>query len=195
MNPTLTLPVRTNASLDVNCREARCGTLTGNSTRAKNVGALKIAFALASGAAMLLASTYASADSGNASIEGVWRVTRHGVNCATGQVLASFPAIMAFSKGESYAGYAVPPGSTPAMSSPEYGTWQREHGHQNYSFKILSYGYDNTGAIAGSTEVTGDLVLADRGESFTYDSTVQIFDATGALQATHCGKATGTRFR
>jgi len=191
MNDILTLPVRTEAG---NCREARCGTVTGNVTPARSVGALKRTLALASGA-LLLASTYASGDSGNATIEGVWRVTRHGVNCATGQVLASFPAIMAFSKGESYAGYAVPPGSTPAMSSPEYGTWQREHGHQKYSFKILSYGYDNTGAIAGSTEVTGDLVLADRGESFTYDSTVQIFDASGALLTTHCGKATGTRFQ
>ena len=35
-------------------------------------------------------------------LQGTWRVTRHAVDCVTGQDLFSFPAIMTFNQGGTY---------------------------------------------------------------------------------------------
>ena len=43
-------------------------------------------------------------------LQGTWRVTRHGVNCITGEEFASFPAITTYNQGGTYTGYEVPPG-------------------------------------------------------------------------------------
>src|SRR5262245_55992698 len=136
---------------------------------------LKLAVALASGAVMMGAATQASADP----LEGTWRVTRHGVNCATGDVLRTFQAIMQFSKGDTATGFGVPTGSTPANTSPEYGSWKRERGPHNYSFRLLSNGYDDAGVFEGPTEVSGNLELSKGGDSFTYTAVVSFFDAGG----------------
>ena len=133
---------------------------------------------------------------GQPTVEGVWRVARHGVNCQTGQVLVSFPALMTFRKDGSVSGDAVAPGSTPAGGTSEQGLWRREPGDQSYSFRLLSYGWDPlTGAFAGSIEVTGKLELTSN-DSFSYEAAIQLFDAAGnPAGLAHCGRATGTRFQ
>jgi hypothetical protein len=125
-------------------------------------------------------------------LQGTWRVTRHGVNCMNGQDVSSFPAIMTFNQGGTYIGYGVPPGFDPGQGS-EYGVWQRQPGSQTYSFRFVSYSYTAEGDFDGRLEVTGasHLTTAD---SFTYTATIQIFDADGNLVFTACGKADGMRF-
>ena len=153
-------------------------------------GVLKLAIALASGATMLLAASYAGAEP----LEGTWRVTRHGVNCVTGQQVNSFQAIMQFGKGDAVTGFAVPPGSTPANTSPEYGVWKHEPGPHHYSFKLLSNGYDDNGVFEGATEVSGNLQLQKGDDTFSYTAVISFFDANGGLLFSRCGAATGARF-
>ena len=153
----------------------------------------KSALAFALGAGMMVAAVQTRAESAQPPIEGVWQVTRHGVNCQTGQQVNSFPALMTFHKDGTIGSDAVAPGSTAAAGTAEHGLWQREPGHQNYSFRLISYGWDNTGTFEGSIKVTGSLRLLSR-DSFDYDATIEILDAGGNLLATHCGQATGTRF-
>lgn len=157
------------------------------------MGLTKSALAFALGATMMVATVQASAESAQPPIEGVWQVTRHGVNCQTGQQVNSFPALMTFHKDGTIGSDAVAPGSTAAAGTAEHGLWQREPGNQNYSFRLISYGWDNTGTFEGSIKVTGSLRLLSR-DSFDYDATIEIFDAGGNVLATHCGHATGTRF-
>ena len=126
----------------------------------------------------------------------VWRMTRMGVNCQTGlQAGPSFQAIVTFNEDGTVIGYAVPPGSTPASGSPEFGVWKREHGKGNYSFNDLSYNYDAAGAFAGSIELTAKLQLEDGGKTLTQEAKIEFFGANGVLLFSACGKATGTRFR
>jgi hypothetical protein len=125
-------------------------------------------------------------------LDGTWRVTRHAVDCITGQDILSFPAIMTFNQGGTYIGYAVLPGGDPGQGT-EYGVWQRERGRQNYSFRTVSYGYTADGDFDGRGEITGTLQLTTA-DSFTYTATIQIFDADGNLVFTACGRADGTRF-
>src|SRR5437660_4619280 len=48
-------------------------------------------------------------------LQGTWRVTRHAVDCITGQDILSFPAIMTFNHGGTYTGYGVGPGGDPGQ--------------------------------------------------------------------------------
>lgn len=168
------------------------------SVPAERSGRTRRNIALACGACaatMLAMVPPAQAQEGRAPLEGVWRVTRHGVNCATGEVKSTFPAIMEFIRGGTWTGYAVPPGATPALGSPDYGTWKREPGSGNYSFRLLSYSYDTAGNLSGSTEVTAKLTLAGDAQQFAYEGAIDFFDAAGNPMFSACGKAEGTRFK
>jgi hypothetical protein len=126
-------------------------------------------------------------------IEGVWQVTRSGVNCSDpNQVLGSFPALMTFHRDGTVSGAAKSPVTGP-FDTPEHGLWQREPGDQKYSFRELSYKYDNNGTFVGPLVLTASVELTDA-NSFVYSATIQIFDANWELSETRCGRATATRF-
>jgi hypothetical protein len=127
-------------------------------------------------------------------IEGVWQVSRVGVNCNDpNQALGTpFPAIMAFHRDGIVTGAAKSPVTGP-FDTPEYGSWKREPGSQNYSFRELQYRYDGNGAFAGSLVLTANVELTGA-NSFIYSATIQIADANGNPTPTRCGKGTGTRF-
>jgi len=126
-------------------------------------------------------------------IVGVWQVVRHGVNCNDpNQVLSTFPAILTFHRDGTMTGAAKSPVTGP-FDTAEYGSWQREPGTQNYSFRNVELRYDGNGTFIGPLVLTADVELTDA-NSFTYSATIQIFDANGNLIATLCGRATGTRF-
>ena len=123
-------------------------------------------------------------------IQGVWQVARHGVDCNTGEELSSFPAIMTFHRDGTVTG------DTGALvgETNEYGSWQREPGSQNYSFRELFLSTDENGALASSAVITASVHL-DSANSWTYSATIEIFDADGNLIFTACGRGTATRFQ
>ena len=126
-------------------------------------------------------------------IEGVWQVSRQGVNCSDPSQLLGppFPAIMTFHHDGTVTGAAKSPVTGP-FDTPEYGTWQREPGSQNYSFREVNYRYDATGIFLGQLIIAADVNVVD--DSFTYSATIQLFDANGNLTVTLCGAGTATRF-
>jgi hypothetical protein len=127
-------------------------------------------------------------------IEGVWQVTRVGVNCndPNQERGLPFPAIMTFHRDGTVTGAAKSPVTGP-FDTPEYGSWQRAPGRQNYSFRELQYRYDGNGAFAGSLVLTANVELTGA-NSFIYSATIQLANANGDPIATLCGRATGTRF-
>ena len=127
-------------------------------------------------------------------IEGVWQVTRVGVNCndPNQEVTHTFPALMTFHRDGTVSGAAKSPVTGP-FDTPEHGLWQREPGSQNYSFRELQYRYDGNGVFAGSLVLTANVELTDA-NSFIYSATIQLADANGVPSPTRCGRGTGTRF-
>ena len=127
-------------------------------------------------------------------IEGVWQVTRVGVNCNDpNQVLGSpFPAIMTFHRDGIVSGAAKSPVTGP-FDTPQYGSWQREPGSKNYSFRALSYRYDGNGTFVGGLVLTANVELTSA-NTFIYRSRIQIVDSNGNLIDSRCGRATATRF-
>ncbi|MCI0538949.1 MAG: hypothetical protein L0Z50_27395 [Verrucomicrobiales bacterium] len=126
-------------------------------------------------------------------IEGVWQVTRGGVNCNDpNQILGSFPALMTFHRDGTLTAAAKSPVTGP-FDTPEHGLWKREPGGQNYSFRDVAYRYDGNGIFLGPLVLTAKVELTDA-NTFIYNATIQIVDANGNLIASHCGRGTGTRF-
>ncbi len=127
-------------------------------------------------------------------IQGVWQVTRMGVNCDDpNQTRPPFPALMTFHSDGTLAAYANPPGTGP-LDTPEAGVWQREPGGQNYSYHDIAYFYDENGAFSGSGQVTANVHLTSA-NSFTSSDTIAVYDADGNLLFTFCGHSEGTRFQ
>ena len=127
-------------------------------------------------------------------IEGVWRVDRGGVNCNDPNPpppVATFPAIMSFHRDGTVTGAAKSPVTGP-FDTPEYGSWKREQGSQNYSFRELQYRYDSNGTFLGPLVLSANVELTSA-NSFIYSSKIEIIDANGVID-TRCGRATGTRF-
>ncbi len=153
-------------------------------------GLLVAAIALGSSASAI------ADDEDGGHLHGVWRITRTPISCQSGQQVApSFQAVMIFNEDGTLTGYGVPPASSPALQSPEFGLWKRERDQGNYSFRDLSYTYDAGGAFAGSVELTAEVQLGAGGDSLTHETRIDIFDGNGAFLLSHCGRATGTRFR
>ena len=127
-------------------------------------------------------------------IEGVWQVSRVGVNCndPNQELGLPFPAIMTFHRDGIVTGAAKSPVTGP-FDTPEYGSWQRERGRQNYSFREVSYRYDGNGTFLGPLVLSANVELTGA-NSFIYSSRIQIVDANGGLIASHCGRGIGTRF-
>jgi hypothetical protein len=127
-------------------------------------------------------------------LQGVWQVSRAGVNCNDpSQALgAPFPAIMAFHQDGIVSSGAKSPVTGP-FDTAEYGTWKREPGSHNFSFRELQYRYDANGAFLGSLVLTANVELTDA-NSFTYSATIQIGNASGVVVDTRCGRGTGIRF-
>ena len=154
-----------------------------------------IAAALAATTSLVCGQGQQSAESaGNQPIVGTWQVLRHGVDCVTGQRLnPDFPTLLTLNRGGTLNGYGVAPGETPGLGSPEYGHWSHEPGTHTYTVRDVSYGYDETGAATGRGEITATVTLAT-GDTFTADTTVDVYDADGNLLFSFCGAWAGTRF-
>jgi len=99
---------------------------------------------------------------------------------------------MSFHRDGTVTGAAKSPVTGP-FDTPEYGTWQREQGSQNYSFRELQYRYDSSGTFLGPLVLTANVELTSA-NSFIYSATIQILDANDVLIDTRCGRGTGTRF-
>ena len=89
---------------------------------------IPILLAFLAASAAVAASENASENTwqGWAPVEGIWRVTRHGVNCVTGGEVSTFPALMTFHADGTVSGQAVAPGSTNAYGAAEHGVWNRK---------------------------------------------------------------------
>jgi len=127
-------------------------------------------------------------------IEGVWQVSRVGVNCddPSQDRGLPFPAIMTFYRDGTVSGAAKSPITGP-FDTPEQGVWQRERGGQNYSFRELQYRYDANGTFVGPLVINANLELTGA-NSFVYSARIELSNSNGDPVASLCGRATGTRF-
>jgi hypothetical protein len=126
-------------------------------------------------------------------LDGVWEVTRYGVNCATGQDLGShFTALMTFHQDGTVLAQAYGPFPDNAFGGNEMGVWQHTPGN-SFAFRNLTIGYDNNGHANGKEVISASGSLTSQ-NTFAYTATIEVRDLDGNPLFTLCGRATGTRF-
>jgi hypothetical protein len=141
-------------------------------------------------------STQAKEDSSDQSrnagaLEGVWNVQITRLNCQTGSVIGTAPAILTFTRGGtmSDAGTQV----VPSLRGPGHGIWNYvSRGQFTGAFQFFRFNADGT--LAGRQIVRQQIELSDDGSSITNTSTAQVLDVNGNVIANNCSTGTGTRF-
>ena len=158
------------------------------------ISALTITASIASAQDAQSQQSSATSAAHERTIQGVWRTAVTPRNCQTGAAILTLSGLFTFNQGGTMSEYGIGPGSSPALRSPGHGVWQREHGWQDYSFAFTYYRYDASGVFLGSQKVRATLELGTGGDEFASRSAIEILDGTGAVVATACATAVGTRF-
>jgi hypothetical protein len=124
-------------------------------------------------------------------LEGVWDVQVTRLNCQTGAVIATVPAMLTYMRGGTMSDWGT--GTAPSQRSPGMGVWSYESG-RNYTSAFQFFRYNPDGTLAGRQVVRNQIVLSDSGSSFDVTTTAQILDLNGNVIANNCSTGVGTRF-
>lgn len=125
-------------------------------------------------------------------LEGSWnhQVTR--LNCQTGTILGTFPAMFTFARGGTF--WEAGSNTSPALRSPSHGVWSYQSSRQfTTAFQFFRFNADGT--PAGRQVVRQQIELSHDGNSYTATATSQILDVNGNVLATNCSAGTATRFQ
>lgn len=138
------------------------------------------------------ASLTPSGNTGARGLVGVWNVQITRLNCVTGAVIGTAPAMLTYTLGGtmSDAGVQV----APSLRGPGHGVWSFESaGHYSSAFQFFRFNADGT--LAGRQVVRSSIEMGEDGETLSNSATAQIFDVSGNVIGTNCSTATATRFQ
>jgi len=124
-------------------------------------------------------------------LEGVWNVQVTRLDCQTGAVIGTGPAILTFVRGGTMHDFGT--GRSPSTRSPGYGVWSHGSGRR-YSDAFQFFLFNADGTLAGRQIVREQIELSRSENSFTNSASSQILDAGGNVVMTRCSTAIGTRF-
>lgn len=124
-------------------------------------------------------------------LEGVWNVQVTRLDCQTGAIIGTGPAILTFIRGGTMHDFGT--GRSPSTRSPGYGVW-RSHSTGQYTDAFQFFIFNTDGTLAGKQIVREQIVLSHDGNSFTNSAASQILDVNGNVTSTRCSTAIGTRF-
>ena len=114
----------------------------------------------------------------------LWNVQVTVLDCQTGVVLRTFPALFAFAKGGTVTNTTA--GQSPALFTPGFGVWRHTQG-RTYTAVLEAFVFDPTGVWIQTHRLTRSIEL---------DSiNLEIFDTSGNLITTGCGTSVATRFK
>jgi hypothetical protein len=124
-------------------------------------------------------------------LEGSWNHQGMRLNCKTGAILGTFPAMFTFTRGGTFweSGTQI----SPALRSPSHGVWSyQSNGQYITAFQFFRFNADGT--LAGRQIVRQQIEVSDDGNSYTATATAQVLDVNGNVLANNCAAGTGTRF-
>jgi hypothetical protein len=124
-------------------------------------------------------------------LEGVWDVQVTRLNCQTGAVIATVPALLTYMRGGTMSDWGT--GTPPSQRSPGHGVWSYDSG-RDYTSAFQFFRYNPDGTLAGRQVVRNQIVLSRFGSSFNVTTTAQVLDVNGNVIANNCSTGVGTRF-
>ncbi len=124
-------------------------------------------------------------------LEGVWNLQVTRINCTTGAVIATFPAMHVYRRGGTMDDFGAQ--NSPTLRGPGYGIWNHESG-RNFSLSFQFFRFNADGTLAGRNVARQQNQLSYDGNSLTQTSIAQALDVNGNVLGTNCANATGIRF-
>ena len=124
-------------------------------------------------------------------LEGSWNTVVTRLNCTTGAVLGTFPAMFTYSQGGTFweAGTNTPP----TLRGPSHGFWNFEsRGMYTAAFQFFRFNADGT--LAGRAIVRQRIQLSDDWTTYGSIARTQLLDVSGNVIATNCSSGFSTRF-
>ena len=114
-------------------------------------------------------------------LEGVWNVQVTRLDCQTGAVIGTGPAILTFVRGGTMHDFGT--GRSPSTRSPGYGVWSHGSGRR-YSDAFQFFIYHSDGTLGGRQIVREQIQLSMDGHSLTNTAATQILDVNGNVTST-----------
>ena len=150
-------------------------------------------FSIAVLAAVLGISVSAQSDQSSQAkrMEGVWNLQVTRVNCQTGAVIATFPAMHMYMRGGTMEDFGTQ--NSPTLRGPGYGTWSYD-AHDGYTLTFQFFRFNPDGTLAGRNVARQVNDISNDGNSLTQTSVAQAFDVNGNVIGTNCATAVGVRF-
>jgi hypothetical protein len=122
-------------------------------------------------------------------IEGVWDIHSSFTNCATGAVLASQRATLAFNTGGIFNAVSS---TLPTAISDGLGAWWHTHG-RNFEASMRVFTFAPDGTYTGTRIVNIALSLSAAGDTFSETVDIRVSDTADHPIGTGCATGTGTR--
>ena len=132
-----------------------------------------------------------ASDTGSHNLEGAWRLQVTVLDCQTGTVIRTFPALATFAKGGTVT--LTTAGQLPSLSTTALGVWR--HDDQNYSAASEAFVFSPEGVWIQTHRLTRAIKVSDDGNGFTDTVDLEIFDTNGNLIASGCATSVATRFK
>jgi hypothetical protein len=132
-----------------------------------------------------------AADTGSHNLEGAWRLQVTVLDCQTGTVIRTFPALATFAKGGTVT--ITSAGQPPSLTTTLLGVWRHED--QNYSAVSEAFIFSPAGVWIQTHRLTRNIKISDDGNGFTDTLGLEIFGTNGNLIVTGCGTTVATRFK
>jgi hypothetical protein len=149
-----------------------------------------LALAILVGGAQTILSAQSPAG-GPTSIVGVWDVQVNLLNCNTGDLIASFPALHKYELGGTL---QVVPSTNPAVLSAHVGVWKAtSKDHYDMAFKMFRF--DGAGNNIGWAVLRNDIAISKDATLYAGSGQATFYDLNGNPVGVSCPTFTGTRFK
>ena len=139
---------------------------------------------------------YAQSKQSGTGLVGTWWVQVTLYDCANpDQTKPPFVSLVAFARGGTMSETTANPAFQPGQRTSGYGSWKQLPGN-NYTSIDLAFVVFTAGPFTqGTQRINHSITLADDGDQFDDDATVQFFDTSGTLLVSGCARAVGTRLQ
>ena len=134
----------------------------------------------------------AGAQAGGGRIDGTWDITLTVRVCATGAPIVTISELVTFHAGGTLTSSTT--GFPQSAKTPGHGVWSHVS-DQTYAYSLKFFRFDATGAYVGWSVARQHALLDSKGDEYTSEGGIEIYNTAGALVASGCSTSVASRFQ
>lgn len=147
---------------------------------------------LALGLFVVAAQRPADAQAGGGRIDGTWDITLTVRNCTTGAPIVTISELATFHVGGTLTSSTT--GFPQSAKTPGHGVWSHVS-DQTYAYSLKFFRFDAAGAYTGWSVARQQALLDSKGDEYTSEGGIEVYNVAGTLVMTGCSTSVATRFQ